>query len=474
MHSILLIVILSSAFIVRLYRIDNPIADWHSWRQADTSAVSRNFIQNGFDILYPKYYDISNIQSGKDNPQGYRFVEFPLYNILQGGLFKMFGFLTLETWGRLVSIIASTISTFLIYSLITTYSKKEIGLFGAFFYALMPYNIYYGRTILPDTTMVASILAGIYFFARWSEASFKVQISSLKIFIPFFAILFTAFAFLLKPYALFYTIPMVYIVYKKMGFKFFMRWELYVFAVLSLLPFLSWRHWISQFPEGVPANLWLLNGNGIRFRPAFFRWILYERLTKLILGFAGIVLPLLGLIQLKKEKDIGFFLSFAVASILYVVIFATGNVQHDYYQIMIMPTVAIFCGLGAYVLWSYKNILVRICLFAITLVMLYFSWIQVRDYFNVNNIAIVDAGVKADQVLPKNALVIAPYGGDTTLLYHINRKGWPAFQDSLENLVKKGASYIILVNPSQSDITDYSQKFESIASSSSYIIFKLQ
>jgi len=33
------------AFIARLYRITNPIADWHAWRQADTSAVSKKFVQ---------------------------------------------------------------------------------------------------------------------------------------------------------------------------------------------------------------------------------------------------------------------------------------------------------------------------------------------------------------------------------------------------------------------------------------------
>nr|MBP6098848.1 hypothetical protein [Candidatus Levybacteria bacterium] len=77
------------AFIARLYRITNPIADWHAWRQADTSAVSKKFVQEGIDILHPKYFDISNIQSGKDNPNGYRMVEFPILNVLQAGAFSL-------------------------------------------------------------------------------------------------------------------------------------------------------------------------------------------------------------------------------------------------------------------------------------------------------------------------------------------------------------------------------------------------
>ena len=39
----LVFLILLVGLLLRLYRFDNPIADWHSWRQADTSAVSRNF-----------------------------------------------------------------------------------------------------------------------------------------------------------------------------------------------------------------------------------------------------------------------------------------------------------------------------------------------------------------------------------------------------------------------------------------------
>src|SRR6184192_2903478 len=93
---IILIFILIIGFVARLYRFDNPIADWHSWRQVDTSAVSRNFVKNGFDVFHPRYDDISNIQTGYDNPQGYRFVEFPIFNIFQAGFYKLFDYFTLE------------------------------------------------------------------------------------------------------------------------------------------------------------------------------------------------------------------------------------------------------------------------------------------------------------------------------------------------------------------------------------------
>lgn len=79
--TIVLFLILILAFGLRLYKINNPVADWHSFRQADTASVTRNFVNEGINLMMPRYDDLSNIQSGKDNPQGWRMVEFPVYNL---------------------------------------------------------------------------------------------------------------------------------------------------------------------------------------------------------------------------------------------------------------------------------------------------------------------------------------------------------------------------------------------------------
>lgn len=481
---LVLFLILIFAFLVRLYRFDNPIADWHSWRQADTSAVSRNFVKNGFDLLHPTYDDISNIPSGKDNPAGFRFVEFPIYNTFQAGLFDVFKNFTIEEWGRLISIFSSLLSAVFIFFIVKKHFNALTGLLAAFFFSFLPFSIYYGRTILPDEMMVTAILGGIYFFSLWidkfetlnskSETNSKFKIKNYLLY--FLAIIFTSSAFLLKPYALFFTLPIIYLAYKKFGFGFFKNWKLWLFVIITLLPFVFWRIWMTQFPEGIPASSWLFNGNGIRFRPAFFRWIFYERLTKLILGYFGVVLLLLGVLKMKKEKDYWFFISFIISSLLYLFIIATGNVQHDYYQILIVPTLAILLARGSvFILSKILNKYISTFLLAIIVAgSFYFSWYFVRDYFNINNWAMVDAGQKADEILPKDAKVIAPYNGDTSFLYQINRKGWPAFERSTEELVKMGATYAIIQSPTKSDFDGFGEKYKIIASSSSYLIVKLK
>ena len=471
----LLFLILIGAFGVRLYRFDGPIADWHSWRQSDTSAVSRNFVKYGFDILHPKFDDLSNVPSGLDNPNGYRFVEFPIYNLAQGGLYYVFGFLTIEQWGRLVTIFTSIISTVFIYLIVKKYSNETAALFSAFFYAFLPYNIYFSRVILPDPMMVMAILGGIYFFSQWIEKK-NSQFSILN-FQFLLSVIFTASSFLLKPYALFFTLPIIYLSLKSFGLKLFFKWQLWLFATLTLAPLVFWRYWMQQYPEGIPVSDWLFNGGNIRFKPSFFYWIFADRIGRLILGYWGIAIFSFGLIQ-KKSRETLFFFSFLISSLLYLIVIARGNVQHDYYQILIIPSIVIFLGLGAEALLKipkeyFSQTIARAMFVICVFFMFLFGWYFVRDFFNINNMSIVIAGEAVDKLTPKNAKVLAPYEGDTSFLYQTRRSGWASFQRALPEMIKMGATHLVFVNTKESDY-NLGKEFKIISATADYILFDLR
>lgn len=468
LHITLFLFLLILGFIFRLYRFDNPIADWHSWRQADTSSVSRNFIKYGFDLLHPRMNNISNVQSGLENPKGYFYAEFPLYNATQAGLFKLFGYFTIEEWGRLVNICMSLFGAVFLFFLIRK-RQKTAGWLVLLFSLFLPYNIYYNRTILPDTSMVAAILGGIYFFDLWVE---ELRIKYLCI-----SLIFASVALLLKPYAIFYAVLFFVIAWRKFGIKTFARFELWVFALFALLPLVCWRYYMRTYPEGIPANAWLFNSNGIRFRPAFFRWIFYERLTRLISGYFNTILLALGIVGIWKEKDRWFLFSFGASALLYLCVIATGNVQHDYYQIVIMPTIVIFMAFGAMWLTAFlkKFLNEKIVYGIISIIILvgfWLSWQQVRDYFNINNPAIVEAGKAVDRLTPKNAKIIAPLDGDSSFLYQTNRQGWASFEHDLTTLITMGANYLVLVHPTVQDIA-IGKQYVIVAQTPEYILFNL-
>ena len=490
----LLILILLIGFIVRFYGFDNPIADWHSWRQSETASVSRNFVQHGFDILHPRMDNISNVQSGYDNPEGYFMVEFPIYNTLQAGLYSLFGFFTIEQWGRLVSMTASVFAGLFLYLIVSRRSTPLIGIFATFFYMFIPFNIYYGRTILPDTSMTMAFLGAIYFFDRFvSIPSKKTVVKATKkekhlhtyqfgsaqkdqTIFYLLSLFFTMLALLLKPQSVFFLIPMLYLVFATYGWRAFFQWHLYLFAIVSLAPVLAWRHWISQYPEGIPANQWLFNGNGIRFRPAWFRWIFFERLTVLISGYAGVILLAVGFFKIRNFKNWLYFASFFVSTLLFVSIVATGNVQHDYYQIPAMPSVAILMALGSYILWNWKikqYEVGKILLMIVVVVSFYNSWNIVKEYFNINNRSIIAAGEAVQRITTEDSLIVANYNGDSSLLYQLDRKGWASFQDPMDVLIKKGADYLVLINPSEGEVAQWEEQYTRIESTDQYAIFLL-
>ncbi|MBI2028485.1 MAG: glycosyltransferase family 39 protein [Candidatus Levybacteria bacterium] len=471
-----LAVILIGAFTVRLYRFDWPVADWHSWRQTDTSAVSRNFVREGFDIFRPKFDDLSSGVSLIDNPEGYRFVEFPIYNVFQAILYQQIGKFTLEEWGRVVTIFSSLISIVFLYLLVAKYTNSRTGLLASFFFALIPYNIFYGRTILPDQSMVASLLAGTYFFSNWMEnKDFKFSIFNLQFFL---AVLLMAMALLLKPYALFFTLPLVYLAWSRFGFGFLKKWQLWAYFILAILPLILWHIWMSQreFIQGIPRNDWLFNGNGIRFKGAFFHWLFGDRIGRLILGYWGLPFVVLGIIRKINRKENWFFYFFIVSSLAYMTILATGNIQHDYYQILIVPTLSIFLAKGVDLILSSKEFFNRSVSYIIIaggiIFMLAFGWFGVRDYYSIQHPNLIAAGLAVDELTPKDVKIIAPYGGDTTLLYHTNRKGWPVFDRSFKDFKKAGASYIAFADPTPEEL-NLETLFEPVIITPQYAIFDL-
>ncbi len=212
-----LTLIIIFGFLVRLYKIDSPIADWHSWRQADTAAVTRNFIKFGFNPFFPKYDDMSGVaEKPIVNPAGFRFVEFPVYNIAVYPLYLLFGID--DKYHRLVSIIFSLSSTVFLFFIVKKYAGIAVGLLATFTFAALPFNVFFSRTTLPEPTFVFFALGMIYFLDKWIWED-KLSLSLL-------GFVFTSIAFLTKPWAIFFYLPLLYSLYfKRRPRKFWIKFK---------------------------------------------------------------------------------------------------------------------------------------------------------------------------------------------------------------------------------------------------------
>lgn len=454
---------------LRSYKIDAPLADWHSWRQADTASVAREYVKNGIDLLRPTYHDLSSIPSGKDNPQGWRFVEFPIINALHAKLYNLFPDLGLVVAGRLLTIMASTMTIGVIYLLTQSFAGRGAAIFAAGLYTVLPYNLYYGRVILPEPFLVLFMLSALYLILCWlGKPKTSTYLASLGLF---------SLALLLKPTALVILLPALGAIWgkwRKMS-KNYKSLSL-LFPVIAIIPFISWRLWISNYPEGIPASDWLFNGNLIRFKGAFFKWIFGERIAKLILGYWTVAVVFAGLMATSLRNQAGRILSgLTLGALAYLVIIATGNVQHDYYQIQIVPALVILYGVGA--MWlinksgrdKLKTVLLIIL---ITILSLALGWYEIRGYFNINNPAIVEAGKKVDQLTPPDSLVIAPYLGDTAFLFQTNRRGWTV-GGQIEERIEDGADYYVTTSKNE-DYLNLRKQYEILYEQDSFSIINLK
>lgn len=442
-------VILVFTAVLRLYRISAPVADWHSFRQVDTASVARIFTEQGIDLLHPRYHDLSNIQSGKDNPQGFRMVELPLYQAAAAGLAGIFPSVDIDILLRLVTIASSVGTAALIMGISSLFMPLPAAGMAGLLFAVLPYSVFYGRAILPEPFAVFWAMLSVYILARVTGESRGRKGWGYVL----TAAAAGAIALLVKPTAGFLLLPVPYLIFRRSGLSRYSLIFLFSYSLISVLPILWWRNWIQQYPEGIPVFDWLFNKDNIRFKGAWFRWLFAERIGNLILGYWGLIPLGIGLMSRKLRDETWLVHLLGIGALLYLSVFAGGNVQHDYYQIILLPPLVLYAGRGMYRMLTDRSFLpvTRIPLVIVSVAFaIAFSWYTVKTYYWINRPEIIEAGQAADRLLPGDAKVIAPYNGDTTFLYQTGRSGWPLGFD-IDGKISMGATHYVTVSPTDAD-----------------------
>lgn len=440
---IILIIILIVALGFRLYKINTPLADFHSWRQVDTAAVARNFVKDGFNLMEPRYDDVSSIQTGQENPKGYRFVEFPLYNAIFAFFYKYLPITSLEIYGRLTTVISSLAIIAIIYYLGLKEHSRTTGIFAASLYAILPFFVFFSRVVLPETTALAFMFISIWLLYLYFNSKKHVVLF-------FFSIIFYSLSLLVKPTTVFYSVAIGYLFISQYKFDIFKKWQPYIFPILGIAPLIAWRFYIQQFPEGIPASSWLITSvntylgvQNIFFRPAYFRWLLMERFGILIFGIYLSGFFMLGIISKVKKY---FLLSILASAVLYLLVFQGGNLQHEYYQTLILPAVALITAVGISHLINSKNEFNPLFAYPAIVVVIglafVFSYYRVKDYYNYSQ-DLVQIAKLVNTFTKENDLVVTDSTGDTTLLYLSDRKGAPATYKSIPELKEMGYDYFV-------------------------------
>jgi hypothetical protein len=150
--------------------------------------------------------------------------------------------------------------------------------------------------------------------------------------------------------------------------------------------------------------------------------------------------------------------------------------MHDYYQILVIPAISLGLAAGTIYLWTsetFNRILTRVIVVLSVIVMIVTGWNQIVGNYNINHPEILAAGEAVDRIAPKDALVVAPYNGDTAFLYATKRFGWPAIDNSIDNIIKEGADYYVSVDLGSADTKMIQARFTTIEKTDKFIIIDL-
>jgi 4-amino-4-deoxy-L-arabinose transferase-like glycosyltransferase len=452
-----LFLIVAFGLLLRLKGIHDPLLDHPAWRQGDTASIARNFAHLQYSIMYP--------QTNYDGPPpNYVELELQIVPFLAATLYKLFG--VHEIFGRLITLVFS-LGTVAVVGFFGRwlFTSAIAGLAAAFFYAVFPGSIYYGRTFTPDTAMVFFLTAALYVVARLIVEDEVVTQRSLAR-----ATALLTFAYLAKPVAVAGIVPVIGMLWERIRSGRTMRPT--AMMVLLIVPLVvlylydvrvsehaEW-HWASGITilHVVPAlKAALTTPTGFALKLAQFRDVL-GLLRATMLGSIAFVLSMASFIALiwTDARSKALLWGWLIGGLAYTYVVVTVE-RVDYYMYLLLPLCALVIGalVARFVGWvetvdaapaaRYAILaLVPIAAIACTLD----ARAAIEPYYAYNKQAYRNAVFLNHTLAPDALVVIGHYGPD--VLYYINRYGWeedPALWTPFdeESAIRKGARYFISI-----------------------------
>jgi hypothetical protein len=449
--------IVLAALALRLHGIHDPMLDHPGWRQGDTAAIARNFARLHFDIMYPQ-----TMYNGA--PPHYVELELQIVPFLAAIAYKLFGIH--EIFGRLITLAFSLATVIaLAYFGRWLFASTLAGLVAAFFYAVFPGSIYYGRTFMPDCTMVFFLTVALHRCARLLLDERNIPLRRTA-----WTTLLLALAYLAKPVATIALVPLAAMIVERVRAKRPTPWlsTLTLLVVPLLLVALYDRrvasyaewHWASGITRlhVLPAlHAAFTSAAGLSAKLERFR-VAFAMLRDTMFGKLSFVLAIAGFVALPwvPARSKTLLWAWLAAGLVYIYVVVTAE-HVDYYMYPLLPLGALVIGgmvarfvagiRGADVAAPARYGLLALAA-CVSFAALVLAPRPIAAYYRYNKEAYRDA-VTLDRALPKDALVvIGHYGPDVQ--YYIDRFGWeedPALWTPFdeESAVRKGSRYFVSI-----------------------------
>ena len=329
---LVVIAALSLGFMARAATIHSPLFDFHSWRQADTATISRNFVRENFNPLYPQ------IDARGALANGYVETGFEIHAFAVAALAKVVGFS--PQLGRLLNAALFPFAALLLFRFVRTRYGTDVALVAMCVYALgLPLSLYMDRAFMNEAILTLLSIVCLRSAQQYCAGAGVGHLAAL--------VLAAATIAIVKPTYLLVYAPVFGLFWERFGAAALARWELWLSAVVSAACGVLWFWHAHALAQATGLSFGLsdkLINTDILMSAEY--WIkIVRRLFADILGPVGFVAAIAGLIFALQRRKIAELLGF-LAFDAYLFIVVGGNFHHNYYQLPIVPVATVLIALA--------------------------------------------------------------------------------------------------------------------------------
>jgi 4-amino-4-deoxy-L-arabinose transferase-like glycosyltransferase len=331
-RQLFIVAVLTLGVMARAATYRSPLFDFHAWRQADTAAIARNFVEERFNPLYPQV----DFRGGR--AEGYVETGLELYAFVVATLARVVGFSPVI--GRLVNVVLFPLTALLLYRFVRLRYGDAEGLVALFIYSLgLPLTMFMDRAFMNE-----ALLALLSVLCLWSAQKYCERPGSRHLVTLLFGCATIA---VVKPTYLIVAAPVAALFVERFGRAGWLRPELWLVGAVTVICGALWFWHAHRLHEMTGLSFGLDNKfmSGESLTWADYPRILGRRLLKDILGPVGVLFAPIGLVvavRLKKRAELWGVLAFA----LYLLVVAAGNFHHNYYQLPIVPIGTVLTSVG--------------------------------------------------------------------------------------------------------------------------------
>lgn len=473
------VTIIVVGIILRIYKIDLPLLDSGAPnRQLLTADISRS-------LFRLKSNTFKFDKSFNSIVQGLTYLEFPIYNLIVILFYQLADQIN-EIYGRLLSFTASLFSVLFLFLIAKNrYAPRAVLLIIFSYFLIIPISLELSRAYQPDYLMAMLAIGSVYFLEMWRIKP--------RFILWFYGLLFWTLALLTKASVLFLGLPIMFIFFRRYGFKLFKSLAFWMFWIISLTPTVLWYlYTYSLTPKSFPP----LTEFKLFFSPSFYASMFYGLILRLF-SATGVIFFVLGIFRKQTFGVSKLFILWLIGGAIYLFSFGSISSTHWYYFLPLAPAVAVFIGLGldlGFKTMKKTDVFFRRVIFVVMLILSFLISQQsnlVRLYkIHPKHKNIIEAVVKSKEFIPRDSRVIATSYQSSALLHYLDRPGdylvlhtdtqllGNETVSRLETLIDFGAEYYVIADAKELNLNPSLRlkldSYELLAGSEdTYLIYKL-